>query len=399
MKKWIALTLAAMLALLCLSAGADTVIDGITDRDIWPAGEGDNPPVDGVSPTTGRTLSGITLPRGCVGLAATGRYLPLLVQIDNTDNGAGYRAPWGLVNADIVYESLLRREGHTRISLLFSDVIPDDIGPVRSARIGHAWLREEWDCAFAYYGQQEYYRSNVAEEFKRLGADAKGLIFSGTAGSAAPWKRYYYARKGLVSPHDKGVSGAGLIGLVDPDYTAPNHVFRFTDDPAVGDPATKIKVDWGRKDYYAEYQYSATLGAYTRNIRSGKGMEMYRDLDSSSVITFSNVIVQWVDMDWVQETAPVMRVTGDANFFVTWGDGDFVAQGNADFFMNGVHVTGYWRRLGMNNRTVFYDANGQEISLQRGRTIILLFPAVERQVHENRSEPTVLKIQRSVSYE
>lgn len=396
MKKWISLALIAMLALLCLTAHAETVLDGFTDRNVNPVEEGDNTPAEGVSPTTGRNLAGLNLPSGCAGLAATGRYLPLLVQIDNTDNGAGVRAPWGIGWADIVYESLLRREGHTRISLLFSDIIPDDIGPVRSARIGHAWLREEWDCAFAYYGQQEYYRSNVVEEFKRLGADAKGLIFSGTART---WKRYYYARKGLVSPHDKGVNGAGLISTINADYTAPNHAFNFTDTPAQGDPATRIMVDWGRKDYYAEYQYSETLKAYTRSVRSGKGMETYRDLDTGASVAFANVIVQWVDMDWVQETAPVMRVTGDADFFVTWGDGNFIAQGNADYFMNGVHVPGYWRRDGMHDRTVFYDLEGKEISLQRGRTMILLFPNVERQVHENRSAPTVLTLQRSVSYE
>ena len=396
MKKWIVPVLVAALVLACLTAHAETVLDGISFRSIIPEEEGENIAPAGVSPTTGRTLSTLRLPTGCAGLAATGRYLPLLVQIDNTDNGAGVRAPWGVGWADIVYESLLRREGQTRISLLFSDIIPDDIGPVRSARIGHAWLREEWDCAFAYYGQQEYYRSNVQEEFRRLGVAEKGLLFSGTVPT---WKRHYYARKNLVSPHDKGVDGAGLISEVNPAFTAPNHAFRFTDTPAQGDPAVKIKVDWGRKDYYTEYQYSETLGSYTRTIRGSKGMEAYRDLDSAASVTFANVIVQWVDMDWVQEMAPVMRVTGDADFFTTWGDGTFVAQDNADYFMNGVHVAGFWRRNGMHDRTVFYDAEGHEISLQRGRTMILLFPCVERLVHENRSTPTVISIQRSVSYE
>lgn len=96
MKKTLRVLLALALAL-CLTpaALAETVIDGQADRNITLQEVGLNEVIDGVSPTTGLTLSELDQPEGFAGLAITGRYMPMLVQIDNTDGGVGDRAPWG----------------------------------------------------------------------------------------------------------------------------------------------------------------------------------------------------------------------------------------------------------------------------------------------------------------
>ncbi len=405
MKKLLSvILLAALLTTGC--AAAETLIDGISDRQIALSPAGLNPTVAGESPTTGRDLSRVRPGNAdFAGLAVTGRYLPMLVQIDNTDNGANKRAPWGAVYADVVYESPLRRDGETRISLLFSDLIPDDVGPCRSARLGHAWLREEWGAAFMYYGQQEYPLTSVKEEFDRLGTNTS-LLYSGTVGDNAshPWKKYYYARKGLKDPHNAGGNAAAMLTLADPDYTAPNHTWLFTDEVAEGDPATRIMVDWAKKNYYSEFRYSETMNAYTRSVFPNgkkKASVVYSDYDTGAAITFANVIIQWTDVDWVTVDAPVTRSVGDAEFFKKYSTGNFTAQGNADYFMNGVHIAGCWRREGMSSRTVFYGPDGQEIALQRGRTMIIMFPATERQIHGAAlyKKPTVMDFGRSVSYE
>ena len=46
--------------------------------------------------------------------------------------------------------------------------------------------------------------------------------------------------------------------------------------------------------------------------------------------------------------------------------------GNADYFMGGKHYSGVWNRDTMQDRTVFYDENGQELAMQRGKTLIIL---------------------------
>ena len=40
--------------------------------------------------------------------------------------------------------------------------------------------------------------------------------------------------------------------------------------------------------------------------------------------------------------------------------------------MGGVHVEGYWQRESMESRTVFYTADGQELQMQRGKTLIVV---------------------------
>ena len=104
MKKWISLLLA--LCLLPLSALAAGSTDRQAERSIpadHPARRAMEP---GVSPTTGLPLAqrAAEAEEGFAGLAVTGRYYPLLVQIDATNAGAGRNAPWGLKYADILYE-------------------------------------------------------------------------------------------------------------------------------------------------------------------------------------------------------------------------------------------------------------------------------------------------------
>ena len=102
--------LCAVLALtMALSAGAALAEDGLTrinpteKRNITINEAGLNEMIEGVSPTTGLYLDELEAPDGFAGLAVTGRYLPMLVQIDNSDGGVNKTAPWGASYADIVY--------------------------------------------------------------------------------------------------------------------------------------------------------------------------------------------------------------------------------------------------------------------------------------------------------
>lgn len=75
MKKTLRVLLALALAL-CLTpaALAETVIDGQADRNITLQEVGLNEVIDGVSPTTGLTLSELDQPEGFAGL---GHYRPV----------------------------------------------------------------------------------------------------------------------------------------------------------------------------------------------------------------------------------------------------------------------------------------------------------------------------------
>ena len=403
------LSLLICLTMLWSCASAAIVINGGENRGINPEKVEPNTWEDvRISPTTGLVLSDVAKrapETGFAGLAITGRYMPMLVQIDNAEGGIGYdsngkyagkRAPWGAQYSDVIYETPLYKQGDTRLTFLFSDLIPNSVGPLRSARLFHAWLREEWDCGFIFYGQQEYTATSVPEAFKSTGADKKGyeydangkvtagagVLFLGTVGISRPWKQYFGSMRSkewpgqnilLQKPHDKVADAAAVSSLILPDFQAANHTWLFTDsEPDWDDDAEEIYVNWApmgtKLQCYNSYiWWDEDEEVYTREMVDYKSESMrdtheYRTLQwkdklQEESIPFTNVIVQFTEMEWVRTDAPNPTVTGT---------------GNADIFQRGKHTAGAWRRDTLSDRTVFYDENGEEVKMQRGRTLIIV---------------------------
>ncbi|MCH5285897.1 MAG: DUF3048 C-terminal domain-containing protein [Christensenellaceae bacterium] len=377
MKKLLCLMLIAAMLLTSAVALADTQINPQENRGITPQAAAENEVEEGISPTTGLTLSTLNVPEGFTGMAATGRYLPMMVQIGNDNGGVGSRAPWGASYVDVVYEMPLHKNGATRLSFIYNDLVPDSVGYIRSARVAHAWLREEWGAGFLFYGQQEYEGTNVLDEFKNMGHQylADGYFFSGIVGEGKPWKKYYTSRSGKVRPYHVNANVAAMYALIPEDYAPSNHAFKFTDDvPAEGDTAQSIKVSWhsGGSDstYGSKLIYDVDSNTYLRYMRrDNDALEPWVDEDTKEQIAFANVIVQFTNVSYHNGVdAPVVEVIGKS------GKNYVPVEGNADFFMCGKHIVGYWKHDSVTSRTVFYGPDGEEISLQRGKTLILLFP-------------------------
>ena len=409
MKK--ALTLILALALLLSSACAVAevkTIDGETPRNITihPAGLNEDPDemiAQGISPTTGRNLAEVEFKDGFLGAAVTGEYQPFMVQISNSNNGIGiytgtgskggqpYRyAPVNGTYADVVYEALQKRNGsETRMSFIFSDVIPDYVGFLRSTRTTHARIRQEWDCVFCTSG---YTSKDVPKEWKALGVmnptKAKeknpGIVYVGDYRKV--WSPYVYRLYPYQSPNNEVFNLTGLLmNIVPKDHKPANHTWKFTDEPPVnGDSAEIIYVAFGQKNNCdSRLEYDPSTNQYTRivntqqfgdmpyceNTLTGVGLEKVKDkgktvtrltaesMDVGDPITFSNVIVQHLEWKWKGAVRP---------------DAQMIGTGNADYFMGGRHIAGVWERTDMNSRTVFYGDDGDEIQLQRGRTLIIL---------------------------
>jgi hypothetical protein len=280
--------------------------------------------------------------------------MPMLVQIDNDKGGIGDRAPWGAALADIIYETPLHKNGNTRLSYLFSDVIPESVGPVRSARVTHVELREEWDAGFLYYGGQPYEGTNINDAFRETGANKKGVLFSGTVGTNKAWKKYYTKVKGLPGPHDKDANVKAMQALIPADFKAPSRPYLFTDDlPELGDFATNVSITLKTPEYSSSFTYDPNANVYLRYMNG----EPYVDKSTGEQLSFSNLIIQRTKVTFYHGIS-------DRPLTVNIGSG------NADIFIGGRYIPGYWMRTGMNQRTVFFDQDGNELKLQRGRTFI-----------------------------
>ena len=408
MKKALSLVLALALILCAASAAAEPKsLDNLSPRGIKIQSAGLNETIPGISPTTGRKLNEVEYKDGFLGLAVTGQYQPFMVQISNANNGIGiytgdgdkgglpYRtAPVNGGYADVVYEALQKKNGsETRMSFIFSDTIPDFVGFTRSTRLTHCRIRQEWDCVFCTSG---YTVKDVPKEWKALGvqdpkskqinAKNPGIIYVGDYNK--PWKAYVFRIHPYAGPNNQVFNLTGLLNNIVPkDHVPANHTWKFTDGkPINGDSGEVIYVQWGKRpnsNTDSRLEYDPNTNTYTRfvtvdkmgdmpyceNTLSNPEIEKVKEkgkmvtkvtVDEMAVgepITFSNVIVQSVEMKWRGAVRPDPVLTGT---------------GNADFFMGGSHISGVWERKDMNSRTVFYGPDGQEIELQRGRTLIIL---------------------------
>ena len=402
MRKLLSLVLALALILSAAAAMADPiVINGSEKRDIQIHEAGLNPSADemieqNISPTTGRQLDTIEVPDGFVGTAFTLQYRPIMVQISNAGGGVNENskgepatAPINAQYADVVYEACQANSGNggslTRFSAVFSDVVPDYVGFVRSTRLTHCRLRQEWDCAYCTSG---YAKDLVKPEWKKLGVknpesatpSDPGLVYVGDFPKV--WKKYVKRLYPAGDANSELFELANIVQNIYPkDHVAANHTFKFTDEvPAGGDSGEIVYVTFGNKTKTdSRLEYDADTNTYYRYVtledgrdvsfraqrlvnphERKKGDNVMIDADAKEYgddITFSNIIVQGITMKWQGSEQPDPVLTGT---------------GIADYFMGGKHYTGVWQRKDINARTVFYGEDGEEISLQRGKTLIIL---------------------------
>ncbi len=406
MKKALCLILALGMVLCAASAmGERKTIDGLRSPDsitINTAGLNEAEP--GYSPTTGRRLDEVYFKDGFLGMAVTGVYQPFMVQISNSNNGIGtytgtgaksgqpYRiAPINGTFADVVYESCQKKGGsETRMTMVFSDTIPDYVGFVRSTRTTHPRIRQEWDCVFCTSG---YAAKDVPGDFKELGVmnpasateSNPGVVFVGDYPKV--WHPYVFRLHPYQAPNNEVFNLTGMLTNVVPkDHVPANHTWLFTDEkPAGGDDGKIVYVTFGDKSNSdSRLEYDEGTNAYVRYVSYGKMGDLpYREnvltgvtttkvkddngnqvtklsaesMDAGDPITFNNVIIQGIDMEWRGSLRPDPVLTG---------------KGIADYFMGGKHLQGVWERKDYNSRTVFYGEDGNEIKLQRGRTLIVL---------------------------
>ena len=403
MKKALCLLLALVLLLATAAAAAEggqIVINGTEKRNIKVHDTGDNTVEPGTSPTTGENLDDLaaelTLPATWGGMVKTGTYYPMLVQISNPNGGIGNNAPWFASYADIMYETLLNPTGETRHTAVYNNVLPEYVGPLRSIRSHHLGIQAEWNCPYLYHGQQDLYVDPLKTQLGKArpgtvyskSKKVNGILYNGTDNYSRDHKKdgrhFRVDPKLIATPNNAGYKLAEIQAQVAPaDWEFANHAYIFTDDlPQGGDDASIITVDWKFPKNNSQLEYDPDTNTYYRYIitdpnkpvlydelvlenpvvikeQSGAKTLSF-DLSHGNPITFTNIIVQHVTIDW----------DGLGTQFIPAGKK--LGSGNADYFMGGKHYAGVWKRSGVLDRTIFYGPDGYEMPLLRGKTLIIM---------------------------
>lgn len=383
MKKILAISLLLVMLFAALGALAEksiytlkkngTVLQDEGDRGIQPkGGEQPHPLISGESPTTG--------------LPWHGEYLPMLTVISNAQGsvqvkgrtvkaaGVGKRAPWGIHEGDILFEELLYRNGGTRLTVLFSDCFAagqpaGGVGPVRSTRLGQRLLREEWQAGLVYSGMHRMDHPAIDPQLLEWVQDGTisqtDLLFPLLSDGFMDFK---YRVKEAKAPDNMNGDILGLRGLIPPEHSSAPRPFLFSDASPYGDgyeAARRVSLDWGVKPYISHFQYDEATHQYARFCGNAPYLSFASVTDRSEEnrqpMVFANVILQRVSYEFINDNKlmPSTKTVG---------------QGNADIFIGGRYIPGYWVRSSPKAPTVYYDDKGEEIRLARGKTYIAHFP-------------------------
>jgi hypothetical protein len=298
-----------------------------------------SPVLDGESPTTG--------------LKWSGSYRPVLVQISNA---VAARPHWNLSEADVVYEALYWT-GHTSYTALYNDNHPDMVGAVRSARLHHAQLREEWDCPFVFWGGQGGEPIGIYDFFKTRKVESR-FLFDGNADNRGDVLTRSSESFERSNPHNMVADIKLLVDEYYPgNYIQEERPFLFTDMPSMGDDAAiSIDIMYGT-DFHPIYTYNEDLRVYERSYDDQPQIDGYTE----ERIVASNVIVQRMNIIYYNGIAsrPIYEETGE---------------GIADIFIDGRMIQGSWVRNSLEDRTIFLDSTGTEVELLQGKTFIQIIP-------------------------
>lgn len=255
----------------------------------------------------------------------------------------------GLEEASLVYETVAEG-GITRFLAIYGDQPVKKIGPVRSARPYFITWASEWLAPFVHVGGSPAALANLDGNFRVLNIDE----FSD---AQTIWRDQNY-----LAPHNAYTSTKRILERLRKEkYLKPLESLRFPfKDPDVESGGINVvSIDFSIKPYKVRYEYDSEDHLYARF----NGGERHHEIKPA------NIVVQFVETEVLDDIGRLRVQTHGA--------------GNALVFRDGHVIEATWEKDGSINSpdqpiseswTKFFDANGDEIALNRGQTWIEVVP-------------------------
>lgn len=306
-------------------------------------------------PPAAALLDGVPLPPE-EAAEVNGR-LPVAVMVDNLPGGA--RPQIGLDRADLVYE-LLVESGITRFLAVYLRQEAERIEPVRSVRTPFLYPVTELGAVLAHVGASE----------------TEGDADAGT--QMAQWgvrhleerlnPGAFWRDRARRAPHNAVTSTADVRAeAAAQGWSGPAEVepWRFKDDLTVANPSGGVvgHIAFGfaldgpaQGDFAVDWYYDQEINGYRRWMAG----RPHADGLTGVTLAARNVIVQF------DEAAVV-----DHEGHVLYGS---TGAGPAYVFLDGQLIEATWSKPAREQRTRYYDADGNEIRFNRGATWLAVLP-------------------------
>ncbi len=285
---------------------------------------------------------------------------PIAVMTPNESSAIPH---YNLSKASIIYEANV--EGRmTRMLAIYEDWQDlEKIGNIRSLRSYYAYWAFEWDAYIVHFGGPFFINDILAQSTTQningnLGDDQ---AFFRTTDRKAPHNAYA-SGEGIEEVIDRKGYSLSYRGLADEEHfrftskSNPNTLEQYGDD---ADTATYIDMSGCYPLTRCYFEYNEEDGLYYRSQHlSGSTDGPHIDGETGEQLSFKNIIVQNTKHEELGEGYLAFQCHD------TTRDGWFFTNGK------GIHVT--WEKTTDYGATRYYDDNGNEITLNTGKTMVCI---------------------------
>ena len=263
---------------------------------------------------------------------------PLAVMMDNHPDA---RPQAGLTEADLVYE--IKVEGtYTRYMLVFQSEDLPRVGPIRSSREYYLDEMQGLQALYLHVGGAAPALERIADEgYETL--DFVGMERDSSRGKVAPHNVYSQQTLMEAAAERRG------FDLTVEDVRAYSYNTEAK-VPAGGQAAEEVEVEFW-PDNISLFTYDEETGAYTL----AKDANPIIDQNTDETFPITNIIIREA------ESRPIGN---------TWLDIDVVGEGAGWYVTQGKAVEITWSKESVDELARYYDADGNELQLNPGKTWI-----------------------------
>ena len=281
---------------------------------------------------------------------------PIAAMVDNERTALPH---YGLSRADIVYEmtNSTLNDGVTRFMVLFKDYNSvDQIGSIRSVRPTNLVIAPEWDAIVCHDGGPFYIDDYLANDYVDH--------FSGTFSRVDNGKSREFTEYILPGDMDKNFSNSSVSPTYTSYYKGAGH-FQFAKETEPNDlsaypdatSATHVQLPFKHNKPYLDYDESTQMYKY-----SEYGQSHVDPGNGNAQLAFDNLILQNARLHKFDDNGYMMFYAKD-----TGRDAYYITKGKA------IKIT--WTKPEDDcEPTRYYDSNGNEITINTGKTYIALIP-------------------------
>lgn len=271
---------------------------------------------------------------------------PILATINNHPDA---RPQSGLAKADVVYEMLAEGDV-TRFLALFQSQIPEQIGPIRSARSYFIDLAKGLDAFYIAHGYSPEAKSMLANG---VVANINGMHYDGT---------YFKRSSERRAPHNSYITGENVkagaekVGASMIYSKKVSYPFYDSEDSVkIGTKANQVTIKYSQNGYFnSSYIYDEDTERYKRSSAN----IVTTDYSTGEEIQLANVL-------FFEMPHRIIDNVGRRDI-------DFSTGGNAYVFQHGMMREINWKNI--DGLLVPIEKDGSEVLLVPGQTWVHFVP-------------------------